>query len=57
MPVLLSIIYFAQRRWGLEEGAVSLAVFHLMFIAMGVVIFLPFVHRYSALIERILPDR
>jgi phosphate:Na+ symporter len=57
MPVLLGIIQFAQRRWGLEEGAVSLAVFHSMFIAMGVALFLPFVHRYSALIERILPDR
>jgi phosphate:Na+ symporter len=57
MPVLLGIIYHAQRQWGLEEGAVSLAVFHSMFIAMGVALFLPFVHRYSAWIERILPDR
>ena len=57
MPVLLGIIHFAQRRWGLEEGAVSLAVFHSMFIAMGVALFLPFVHRYSAFIERLLPDR
>ncbi len=57
MPVLLGIIDFAQRRWGLEEGAVSLAVFHSMFIAMGVALFLPFLNRYSALIERILPDR
>jgi phosphate:Na+ symporter len=57
MPVLLGMIHFAQRRWGLEEGAVSLAVFHSMFIAMGVALFLPFVHRYSAWIERLLPDR
>lgn len=57
MPVLLGIISHAQRRWGLEEGAVSLAVFHSMFIAMGVLIFLPFVHQYSAFIKRILPDR
>jgi phosphate:Na+ symporter len=57
MPLLLGIIYFAQREWGLEEGAVSLAVFHSMFIAMGVALFLPFVNAYSAFIERILPDR
>lgn len=56
MPVLLRMIDHAQRRWGLEEGAVSLAVFHSMFIAMGVALFLPFVHRYSAWIERLLPD-
>ncbi len=56
-PVLTGIIHFAQRQWELEEGAVSLAVFHSMFIAMGVALFLPFVHQYSALIERLLPDR
>jgi phosphate:Na+ symporter len=57
MPVLLGFIQFAQRRWGLEDGAVSLAVFHSMFVAMGVALFLPFVHRYSAWIEHLLPDR
>lgn len=57
MPLLLSVIGFFQSQFGLEEGAVSLAVFHSMFIFLGVTIFLPFIRPYSAFIERILPDR
>ena len=57
LPLLLQLIFYFQRRFGLEEGPMSLAVFHSLFIAMGVVIFLPFVRPYSAWIERLLPDR
>jgi len=35
----------------------SLAAFHTIFIAVGVMIFLPLVGRFGRLIERALPDR
>src|SRR5262249_45347377 len=57
LPLLLQIIYYSQRRFGLPEGPMSLAVFHSLFIAMGVMIFLPFLRPYAARIERILPER
>lgn len=57
MPLLLRLIGFFQTQFGLEEGAVSLAVFHSMFILMGVLILLPFSRPYGGFIERILPDR
>ena len=57
LPVFLNVIFYLQRRFGLEEGAVSLAVFHSMFIALGVVLFLPFVRPYARFIEKLLPER
>jgi phosphate:Na+ symporter len=57
LPLFLWAIGLAQRHAGLEAGAMSLAAFHTLFIAVGVAIFLPFVHRFSRAIERLLPDR
>ena len=57
LPVFLWGITWAQQHAGLDPGATSLAAFHTAFIAAGVAIFLPFVHRFSHAIERVLPDR
>ena len=57
LPVFLWLIAWAQEHAGLDPGAMSLAAFHTGFIAVGVVIFLPFVQRFSRGIERVLPDR
>jgi len=57
LPVFLIGISWAQEHLGLDPGATSLAAFHTAFIALGVVIFLPFVDRFCAWIERLLPDR
>jgi len=57
MPALLRVLGFFQTQFALEEGPVSLAVFHSMFIFMGVTLFLPFARPYSAFIEKLLPDR
>lgn len=57
LPVFLVVLRFAQEHLGLEPGAVSLAAFHTLFIAMGVALFLPWVHEYAHLIEKVLPDR
>ena len=56
LPLLLQLIHYFQRRFGLPEGPMSLAVFHSLFISMGVLIFLPFLRPYSAWIERLLPE-
>jgi phosphate:Na+ symporter len=57
LPVLLRGIRLAQEQLALGPGAISLAAFHTTFIALGVLIFLPFLDRFAHLIERLLPDR
>ncbi len=57
LPVLLRVIGLAERHFGLDGGATSLAAFHTAFIALGVLIFLPLIPRFSAFIERALPER
>src|SRR5690606_29379508 len=42
---------------GLEAGAMSLAVFHTVFISVGVVVFMPFVSPFARVIARLLPER
>lgn len=57
LPFFLVLIGLAQKYLGLDPGATSLAAFHTGFIATGVLIFLPFVNKFSNFIERVLPER
>lgn len=57
LPGFLWVLEAAQRHLGLAGGPTSLAAFHSLFTATGVLIFLPFAHRYARLIERLLPDK
>jgi phosphate:Na+ symporter len=57
LPVFLWILGIAQKFAGLEPGAVSLAAFHTLFIAMGVAMFLPWVKTFASLIEKLLPEK
>ena len=57
LPLFLGGIQWGQEFLGLEPGAISLAAFHTSFIALGVVLFLPFVDRFSRWIERLLPEK
>ncbi len=57
MPLLLRLIGWGQRSAGLEAGAVSLAAFHTVFVALGVICFLPIIERFARWVERLLPDR
>ncbi len=57
LPSLLWLVSWAQRQLDVEAGAVSLALFHTLFIALGVAIFLPFAEPLARLIERLLPER
>lgn len=57
LPWYLRGIGHAQAHWGLEPGAVSLAAFHTSFVAVGVLLFLPWVRGFARLIEFLLRDR
>lgn len=57
LPGFLWLINQGQIHGILEPGAMSLAGFHTVFIAVGVLIFLPVANRFARLIEWILPDR
>jgi phosphate:Na+ symporter len=57
LPFFLRVIQWAQVYLGLDAGAISLAAFHTLFIALGVMIFLPQAGRFSRWIERLLPDK
>jgi len=57
LPGLLSMIQWAQTHLELEPGALSLAAFHSTFIALGVILVLPFVDRFARAVERLLPEK
>jgi phosphate:Na+ symporter len=57
LPAFLRVLAWAQVHAGLDPGAMSLAAFHTLFIALGAAIFLPIAHSYARAIERLLPDR
>jgi phosphate:Na+ symporter len=57
LPLFLWAIAWLGRHAGLDAGATSLAAFHTLFIAVGVLLFLPFVQPFARLVERLLPER
>ncbi|NIC43678.1 Na/Pi cotransporter family protein [Aquabacterium sp. A08] len=57
LPLLFWVIAWLGTHAGLDAGAMSLAAFHTLFIALGVVLFLPVVPRFAGLVERLLPDK
>lgn len=57
LPAFLWAIDWLGTHAGLDAGATSLAAFHTLFIAVGVLLFLPFVPRFARLVERLLPDQ
>lgn len=57
LPLLLWVIAWLRLHAGLDAGATSLAAFHTLFIALGVLLFLPLAPRFAALVERLLPEQ
>jgi len=57
LPLLLALLGLAQRHAGLEPGAVSLAAFHTLFIAIGVAVALPHAGAIARRLEAWLPER
>ena len=56
LPGFLLVIDAGQRQLGIPPGAISLAIFHTAFIAVGVLLFFPFVAPFAHWIERRLPE-
>ncbi|MBL8888684.1 MAG: Na/Pi cotransporter family protein [Planctomycetaceae bacterium] len=56
LPLLLGLVRAFQGWTDWEEPAIGLAAFHTLFIAMGVMIFLPNINRFASWIERVAPD-
>lgn len=57
LPLFLGLLDWLNRHMGLDAGAMSLAMFHTMFIALGVAVFMPFVDRFERVLARLLPER
>lgn len=57
LPVFLALLGWLNTHAHLEPGAMSLAFFHTLFIAVGVLLFMPFVMRFERLVARLLPER
>ncbi len=57
LPAYLFLLYKVARYLDFSPGAVSLALFHSLFILLGSVLFFPFIKQFAALIERLLPDK
>ncbi len=56
LPLFLSIIAWANTHLDLQPGAVSLAAFHTLFIAVGVGLAFPFLGPFGRWIERLRPE-
>lgn len=55
LPLYMRVVY-----WALGHGSdpvMGLALFHTLFNLIGVLVFVPFVPRFTALVERIVPER
>ncbi len=57
LPLFLRLLPEVLPRLGLDSGPEALAAFHTTFIAVGVGIFLPLVHPFAKVVERLLPER
>ncbi len=56
LPGFLLMIDVGQRQIGIPPGAISLAIFHTAFIAVGVLLFFPLVAPFAHWIERRVPE-
>lgn len=57
MPVFLMVVDWLSRFAGWDAGATGLAAFHTLFIAVGAMLFLPFIRQFAHLVERMLKEK
>ncbi len=57
LPMFLLLFESTDHWFSLRPGALSLAVFHSMFIGLGVLLFLPATAYFATIVQRILPHR
>jgi phosphate:Na+ symporter len=56
LPLFLRAVLAASAYLDGEPGATSLALFHTAFNLLGVLLFLPFLQRFSGLVMRLVPE-
>src|SRR5690606_1887784 len=54
LPLYLRVLGALSAAIGVEPGAIALAAFHSLFIAVGALVFLPLTARFAALVERMV---
>ncbi len=55
LPWFIRFMLWTEDHWHFGNAA-ALAAFHTVFVGLGAMIFLPFVGRFSRIIERMIPD-
>lgn len=57
LPAYLYALHKIAGYFDVQPGAVSLALFHTLFILLGSILFFPFINRFAELVERLLPEK
>lgn len=57
LPFFLRGLHAFSAFLHVEPGAIALAAFHSLFIAIGALIFLPLTDRFAAFVHRLVPER
>ena len=57
LPLFLLLLERTDDWFSLRPGALSLAIFHSMFIGLGVLLFLPATAYFALIVQRILPHK
>ncbi len=56
-PLLVNGVSWTSQRLGWTDPAMTLALFHTVFSLLGIVVFAPFIRQFTAIIERMLPEK
>ncbi|MEZ5435070.1 MAG: hypothetical protein R3E67_00075 [Pseudomonadales bacterium] len=56
LPVFLVLVWIVEQHFGVTPGALSIALFHTLFIGVGVVVFMPLTPWFARMVERLLPE-
>ena len=57
LPLFVRTAYAIGGYADIEPGAIALAAFHSLFIALGALVFLPFTERFAQWVIRLVPER
>jgi phosphate:Na+ symporter len=57
IPAFVRAVHFVEHHYGFQFGAVILAAFHSGFTLLAALLILPGVNRFSAVVERLIPER
>lgn len=57
LPLFLHLVAAATGYVNAEPGALALAAFHTLFMALAAALFLPFINHFARLVKRLVPER